>query len=130
MCEHCGCGEHSHTHGEGETHKIEINQDVMAHEKAHAEKLRQKLGGMDSRLLNIIGSPGCGKTELLAKLIPLLQAEGLKSVVIEGDLSTDNDASDHCLAAFYLLAAGEYNEAEKRLLKAGEGAADVRAAFE
>jgi hydrogenase nickel incorporation protein HypB len=41
--------------------------------------------------LNIMSSPGSGKTRLLQSLIPLLKDE-LNLAVIEGDLETENDA--------------------------------------
>ena len=105
MCEHCGCNTLSHhDHADGsdmhenhvghshETHgrrSIEIQADLLAHNRSHADAVRRFLEARGSRLVNIIGSPGCGKTELLAALIPLLDAN---TVVIEGDLATRNDA--------------------------------------
>lgn len=92
MCDHCGCGHPSdHDHDHGGTSAIAIGQDVLAHDRAHAESLRQKLRAQDARMVNIIGSPGCGKTELLAKLIGPWKSRG-SCVVVEGDLATDNDA--------------------------------------
>lgn len=89
MCDHCGCETTHHHHHEGKT--ISVEQDVLAHDKAHAESLRTKLKDMDVRMINVIGSPGCGKTQLLSALIPLL-SDKHKAIVIEGDLATDNDA--------------------------------------
>ncbi len=103
MCEHCGCGHpgypprHEHDHGGGEPHEhergrtIELEQDVLAHDRAHAAALRRKLSAQDARLVNVIGGPGCGKTELLSALIRKLGTT-VRCVVIEGDLATDNDA--------------------------------------
>jgi hydrogenase nickel incorporation protein HypB len=70
---------------------VPVGEDVLAHERAHAESLRQRLAGSDARLVNVIGGPGCGKTALLAALIPRL-GSGRPCAVIEGDLATDNDA--------------------------------------
>ena len=74
MCDHCGCGQpqdHQHHHDEaGRT--IDIQQDVLAHDKQHAEQLRQRLLELDARMVNVIGSPGCGKTELLVQLLSLI----------------------------------------------------------
>jgi hydrogenase nickel incorporation protein HypB len=41
--------------------------------------------------MNIMGSPGAGKTTLLENILPALAAS-YKTVVIEGDLATQNDA--------------------------------------
>ncbi|RLB60728.1 MAG: hydrogenase accessory protein HypB [Deltaproteobacteria bacterium] len=90
MCDHCGCG-HPDGAQDGSERMISIQQDVLAHDRAHAERLRARLHQLDARLVNIVGSPGCGKTELLAKLITHWSGE-LRCVVVEGDLATDNDA--------------------------------------
>lgn len=106
MCDHCGCSDHPpddlHTHeGGGHTHEhthgrsatiIRIEQDVLAHNRSHADALRSKMKERNARLINIIGSPGCGKTELLSKLIPILDKRH-PVLVVEGDLATDNDAA-------------------------------------
>jgi len=93
MCDHCGCDQPGHRHdGAGASARtVELQQDVLAHEKAHAERLRKRLEALDARLVNVIGGPGCGKTELLVALIGRL-AGRCHCVVIEGDLATDNDA--------------------------------------
>ena len=105
MCDHCGCSDrthdesssHEHSHGHDHSHgrsstTVRIEQDVLAHNRAHADTLREKMKARNARLINIIGSPGCGKTELLAKLIPLLD-KAHPAAVVEGDLATDNDAA-------------------------------------
>lgn len=94
MCDHCGCDQPaSHQHDVPKNSRsIELAEDVLAHDRAHAESLRHKLAAHGSRLVNIIGSPGCGKTELLTALIPKLDSS-LRCVVVEGDLATDNDAA-------------------------------------
>jgi hydrogenase nickel incorporation protein HypB len=93
MCDHCGCSqpnqpEDHHEHG---TNTIRIEQDVLAHNRTHADNVRSRLKQLDARLINVIGSPGCGKTALLTELIPCL-TDTHKCVVIEGDLATENDA--------------------------------------
>jgi hydrogenase nickel incorporation protein HypB len=96
MCEHCGCGHqddteaHEHTHEHG-VETIHLEQDVLAHNRAQAEAFRRQLAETGVKLVNVIGGPGCGKTELLSGLIPLL-TERHPCAVIEGDLATENDA--------------------------------------
>jgi hydrogenase nickel incorporation protein HypB len=70
---------------------VPVGEDVLAHERAHAESLRQRIAARDARLVNVIGGPGCGKTALLVALIERL-AGRRPCLVIEGDLATDNDA--------------------------------------
>ena len=95
MCDQCGCGQpsnHHHHHEDGAVKTtIDVAQDVLAHNRAHAESLRRRLAGIDARLVNIIGSPGCGKTRLIAGLLGALSGSA-HCVVVEGDLATDNDA--------------------------------------
>lgn len=94
MCDHCGCNI-AHHHGEGDdhhSHRVQLEQDVLAHDKRHAESLRAKLRATGSHIVNVVGSPGCGKTALISELLRRLQTQNIKTAVIEGDLATDNDA--------------------------------------
>ncbi|MBI4705212.1 MAG: hydrogenase nickel incorporation protein HypB [Deltaproteobacteria bacterium] len=93
MCEHCGCGHPHGPEGGGAGHEtIAIEQDVLAHDRAHAQALRARMSELGARLVNVIGGPGCGKTELLAALIRKLEGRR-RCLVVEGDLATDNDAA-------------------------------------
>lgn len=94
MCDHCGCSDANHDNQEEHHHEhahksIEIEAEVLAHNRSHADHLRKLMAEKSSRIVNIIGSPGSGKTELLSKLIPMLK---VPCVVVEGDLATRNDA--------------------------------------
>lgn len=100
MCDECGCGRPDHPSGEHGDHDhshaasartILVEKSVLDLNRAHAEKIRDKLAQTDSRLINIIGGPGCGKTELLVALLRRFD-EKIPCAVIEGDLATDNDA--------------------------------------
>lgn len=42
--------------------------------------------------INLMSSPGSGKTRLLEVTLPLLKEQGIRVLVIEGDLATENDA--------------------------------------
>lgn len=92
MCDQCGCGQPgAPPHGGAGTRVLPVDRDVLAHERAHAESLRRRLVDLDVRMVNLIGGPGCGKTELLAALIRALGG-ARPCAVVEGDLATDNDA--------------------------------------
>jgi len=72
--------------------KIEVMQDMMEINNNYAaenHKLFQKKGVF---VVNIMGSPGAGKTALLEKLLSTLQQQ-IKAAVIEGDLATARDAA-------------------------------------
>lgn len=92
MCDQCGCGQPGGPpHGGPGSRVVPVGQDVLAHERAHAESLRRRLADQDSRMVNVIGGPGCGKTALLVALIRALDG-ARPCAVVEGDLATDNDA--------------------------------------
>ena len=59
--------------------------EVITHNRAHFDE-----AGV--LVLNLMSSPGSGKTSLLEATIRELAARGLKVAVIEGDLETENDA--------------------------------------
>lgn len=59
---------------------------------ALAEVNRQFLISHKILCINLIGSPGSGKTSVLESIIPALTEAGYKSAVIEGDMCTNADA--------------------------------------
>lgn len=67
--------------------KIDIVKNVKAENEVRI--IREK---KNQTMFNFISSPGSGKTTLLQKLIPLLQKENIRPAVIEGDITTANDA--------------------------------------
>lgn len=70
---------------------LEVKQSVFANNGAQAEKLREELKQKGIYLLNLMSSPGSGKTTTLTRLIELLK-EGLKIGVMEADIDSDVDA--------------------------------------
>lgn len=69
--------------------RISIRQSVMAADEKIAGLLRRKLSEKKILMLNLIGSPGAGKTSLLEAT---LKAGRFRSAVIEGDIATSRDA--------------------------------------
>lgn len=104
MCETCGCAvnhshehEHAHEHGDGHGDR---------HDHGEVDLGRQSLFSMNDRLaagnrrhfrehgvtvVNVVSSPGAGKTALLEKTMRALGTE-MKVAAIVGDLATENDA--------------------------------------
>lgn len=98
MCKDCGCSivdeEHHHEIIESNPHLndqktisvikkiLDNNDQEAAHNRVHFDK-------QGVLAINIMGSPGSGKTELLERIAEL---GGLSFGVIEGDLETDRDA--------------------------------------
>ncbi len=70
---------------------IEIKKSVFENNDAEAEKLRQRLKGEKTFLLNLMSSPGSGKTTTLMRTISELQDE-MKIGVMEADIDSAVDA--------------------------------------
>jgi len=68
---------------------ITIQQAVMAEDEKYANRIRDTLRAKKILAVNIIGSPGCGKTTLLEQMAG---KAGFSFAVIEGDLETSRDA--------------------------------------
>ena len=70
---------------------LEVKQSVFANNDAQADKLRAELKEKGIYLLNLMSSPGSGKTTTLTRLIELLKAD-LRIGVMEADIDSDVDA--------------------------------------
>jgi hydrogenase nickel incorporation protein HypB len=109
MCKTCGCGNvgkshshadhphpHHHDHDHGNDHEhasrtVTVEQRILAENDAAAEQNRQWLTGHGVIALNLISSPGTGKTMLLEKTLDRMKGV-ISCAVVTGDLRTDNDA--------------------------------------
>ena len=69
---------------------IEIKQSIFADNDRDAEKLREELKEKGTFLLNLMSSPGAGKTTTLSRTIEALKDE-LKIGVMEADIDSDVD---------------------------------------
>ncbi len=72
--------------------KIQIVRDVLEANDQLAGDIRNVAKKERFTLVNIMSSPGSGKTTFLERLIPNLTKKGLKIAVIEGDITTTADA--------------------------------------
>ena len=70
---------------------LEVKQSVFANNDVQADKLRQELKEKGIYLLNLMSSPGSGKTTTLTRLIAALQ-DDWKIGVMEADIDSDVDA--------------------------------------
>ena len=103
MCDTCGCNV---THGNahllkpgGRLEKTAEGREAVSvlhgllHENDHtAAHNREHFDRHNVLVVNLMSSPGAGKTSLLEATIEALDGD-LKMAVIEGDLETENDAS-------------------------------------
>lgn len=71
--------------------KVSLNQKILSRNEEAAAKNRQFFAEHKVFCLNVISSPGAGKTALLERTIRDLK-EQYAIGVIEGDIETDNDA--------------------------------------
>lgn len=70
---------------------IEIKKSVFADNNADADALRQELKARGVYLLNLMSSPGSGKTTTLIRTLNLLK-DRLRIAVMEADIDSDVDA--------------------------------------
>ncbi len=75
----------------GDVRVLEIKQSVFADNDAHAEELRGRLRERGTFLLNLMSSPGSGKTTTLTRTIEALSGD-LSLAVMEADIDSDVDA--------------------------------------
>lgn len=78
---------HHHSHN----HVIELEQDILGLNNILAERNKGYFEAKNILALNLVSSPGSGKTSLLERTLVDLRAE-FKFSVIEGDQQTTNDA--------------------------------------
>jgi len=101
MCTTCGCpaDTHDHHHHEGHHHherpvageKLSVEIDILAKNNRLAAGNRRFLREKGVFALNLVSSPGSGKTTILERTLRDLSGS-LRCAVIEGDQQTDNDA--------------------------------------
>ena len=92
MCGTCGCNvtdgiTTETTHGES----VEVLQSLLAANDEQARHNREHFDRHGVLAINLMSSPGAGKTALLEATIDEL-GNSYRIVVIEGDLETENDA--------------------------------------
>ena len=93
--------EHSHTHGHTHDHDhphehhhktvLEVEQNILQHNEVMAARNRGYFEAKNIFALNLVSSPGSGKTSLLERTLRDLKDE-ISFYVIEGDQQTMNDA--------------------------------------
>ena len=83
MCDTCGCGD-------PEIVSVEVQQDILAGNDRRARHNRAHFREQGVTALNLMGSPGSGKTALLEASAKRLS--GCRLGALSGDLATDRDA--------------------------------------
>lgn len=70
---------------------LNISEDILGANKQRAEENRQRLGKHDIFSIDLLASPGAGKTSLILQTINSLKDE-FRLAVIEGDIASKIDA--------------------------------------
>jgi hydrogenase nickel incorporation protein HypB len=108
MCIDCGCAtpnldhqhQHDETHGHGHEHHhehdhdhrtIRIGEDLLAKNDRLARSNREAFAARGLFVLNLVSSPGSGKTSILERTLADLKDQ-VRFAVLEGDQQTSNDA--------------------------------------
>ena len=107
MCDTCGCGtsdehaiiqrpnesahNHNHEHHHGHEQTIDVQKDVLTENHLLAESNRDFFNTREITALNLVSSPGSGKTTILENTITAIKSE-ISQAVIEGDQQTMRDA--------------------------------------
>lgn len=86
--------DHDHSHGHDHHHKtvIELEQDILQQNEVMAARNKGYFEAKNIFALNLVSSPGSGKTSILEKTLSDLKDE-IPFYVIEGDQQTLNDAN-------------------------------------
>lgn len=71
---------------------IEVKRSIFENNDADAERLRAELKADNTFLLNLMSSPGAGKTTTLKRTISMLKDE-MRIGVMEADIDSDVDAA-------------------------------------
>ena len=71
--------------------EVLVLEELLGSNKKIASEIREKLEKKGILTINILGSPGAGKTSLLERIAERTKAD-YKMAVIEGDIETERDA--------------------------------------
>ncbi len=72
--------------------RVEVRENVLKENDRIAGELRLALAGRGTLCLNLISSPGAGKTSILEGTLEALRRTPLRAAVLTGDIQTERDA--------------------------------------
>ena len=84
MCDSCGCGD-------SDIVPVAVHERILANNERAARHNREHFHDHHVKVINLMGSPGAGKTAVLEATARTL-GPSKKLGVLVGDLATDNDA--------------------------------------
>jgi hydrogenase nickel incorporation protein HypB len=121
--------QHHHEHPSGSAHQVlHLNTDILHGNARAAEQNRGAFQALKLLALNVVSSPGAGKTALLTRTLTDLRGR-LRCGVIVGDLATENDAARlrPTGAAVVPIATGTLCHLEAGMVAAALAQLDLRA---
>ncbi|MEU9008138.1 GTP-binding protein, partial [Streptomyces sp. NPDC048551] len=71
---------------------VDLQQAVLAKNDGAARALRTALAARGTAVVNLLSSPGSGKTALLERELTLARERGVPVAALTADLATENDA--------------------------------------
>jgi hydrogenase nickel incorporation protein HypB len=71
---------------------IEVRQGILKKNDLLAAELRRRFAAAEVFVVNLVSSPGAGKTAFLERTLDDLRRAGTRVAALVGDLATDNDA--------------------------------------
>ncbi|WP_269858273.1 hydrogenase nickel incorporation protein HypB [Streptomyces sp. RPT161] len=71
---------------------VDLQQAVLARNDEHADLLRADLAARGTTVVNLLSSPGSGKTALLELELAMARERGVPVAALTADLATENDA--------------------------------------
>ncbi|HEX7727457.1 MAG TPA: hydrogenase nickel incorporation protein HypB [Terracidiphilus sp.] len=74
------------------TRIVELRQGILKKNDELARALRERFSSAGVLVLNLVSSPGTGKTAFLELTLRALREKGSRVAALVGDLETDNDA--------------------------------------
>ena len=75
-----------------ETRVLESRKGILNKNDEIARRLRERLHTFGLLTINLVSSPGSGKTAFLQRTLRMLREQGNAAAALVGDLATDNDA--------------------------------------
>ena len=71
---------------------LEVRTKILKKNDELARALRERFASEGVYVINVVSSPGAGKTELLTQVMRGLSERGFETAAVVGDLATENDA--------------------------------------
>lgn len=71
---------------------LEIHQGILSKNDRLARELRDRFEKAGVYVVNLVSSPGTGKTAFLERTLSMLVEQGCSAAALVGDLATENDA--------------------------------------